>query len=92
VLVVGASRKSFINALHESPAEERLGGSLAASLWAARAGAQVLRIHDVAAMRQALLVEAALGQADRARAVLPPSAIPEACRAEAGVAEMRARP
>jgi dihydropteroate synthase len=65
VLVVGASRKSFIKAVHESPPEERLGGSLAASLWAARAGAQVLRVHDVAAMRQALLVEAALRDAAR---------------------------
>jgi dihydropteroate synthase len=65
VLVVGASRKSFIKALHESPPEERLGGTVAASLWAARAGAQVLRIHDVAAMRQALLVEAALWEVTR---------------------------
>lgn len=60
VVVVGASRKSFIRSLHDSPPEQRLGGSLAASLWAARAGAQVLRVHDVAAHRQALAVEAAL--------------------------------
>jgi dihydropteroate synthase len=60
VVVVGASRKSFIGALHESPPEGRLGGSISAALWAARAGAQVLRVHDVAASRQALLVEAAL--------------------------------
>jgi dihydropteroate synthase len=60
VIVVGASRKSFIRTLHESAPDERLGGTLAASLWAARAGAQVLRVHDVAAVRQALLVEAAL--------------------------------
>jgi dihydropteroate synthase len=60
VVVVGASRKSFIRTLHESPPEERLGGSIAAALWAARAGAQVARVHDVAASRQALLVEAAL--------------------------------
>jgi len=63
VVVVGASRKSFIRTLHESAPEERLGGTLAASLWAARAGAQVLRVHDVAALRQALLVEAALLEA-----------------------------
>jgi dihydropteroate synthase len=60
VVVVGASRKSFIRALHESAPEDRLGGSIAAGLWAARAGAQVLRVHDVAAHRQALAVEAAL--------------------------------
>jgi dihydropteroate synthase len=63
VVVVGASRKSFIRKLDESPAEERLGGSIAAGLWAARAGAQVLRVHDVAAHRQALAVEAALAAA-----------------------------
>jgi dihydropteroate synthase len=60
IVVVGASRKSFIRSLHDSPPEQRLGGSLAASLWAARAGAQVLRVHDVAAHVQALAVEAAL--------------------------------
>ncbi|HTV24584.1 MAG TPA: dihydropteroate synthase [Polyangiaceae bacterium] len=62
-LVVGASRKSFIRTLHESPAEDRLGGSIAAALWAARAGAQVLRVHDVAAHHQALAVESALAAA-----------------------------
>jgi dihydropteroate synthase len=65
VIVVGASRKSFIKVLHDSPPEARLGGTIAASLWAARAGAQVVRVHDVAAHRQALLVEAALAAAPR---------------------------
>jgi dihydropteroate synthase len=63
VLVYGTSRKSFIAALHDAPPAERLGGTIAASLWAARAGVQVLRVHDVAAHRQALLVEAALAEA-----------------------------
>jgi hypothetical protein len=70
VVVVGASRKSFIRTLHESAADERLGGSIAAGLWAARAGAQVLRVHDVAAHRQALAVEKALSFAG-ARAPQP---------------------
>jgi dihydropteroate synthase len=60
LIVVGASRKSFINAWHDSPPEGRLGGTIAASLWAARAGVQILRVHDVAAHRQALSIEAAL--------------------------------
>jgi dihydropteroate synthase len=63
VIVVGASRKSFIGALHDGPPEGRLAGTIVASLWAARAGAQILRVHDVAAHRQALLVEAALAAA-----------------------------
>jgi dihydropteroate synthase len=35
---------------------ERLAGSLAAALWAARQGAAILRVHDVAATRDALAV------------------------------------
>lgn len=62
-LVVGTSRKSFINALHPSAPEDRLGGTIAASLWASREGAQVLRVHDVAVVRQALLVDTALFEA-----------------------------
>ena len=64
VVVVGASRKSFIRTLHDSPPEERLGGSIAAALWAARAGVQILRVHDVAAHRQALAIERALAGGD----------------------------
>ena len=84
VVVVGASRKSFIRTLHESAPEERLGGTLAASLWAARAGAQVLRVHDVAALRQALLVEAALANVLAAPGASPssqPRPSPPAARA-----------
>jgi dihydropteroate synthase len=82
LIVVGASRKSFIKTLHDSdspdggsrdgpPAEGRLGGTIAASLWAARAGVQMLRVHDVAAHRQALLVEAALSKATLAKEAAP---------------------
>jgi dihydropteroate synthase len=59
-LVVGTGRKSFIASLDDSPAEERLGGTVAASVHAAQHGARVLRVHDVAEVRQALLVARAL--------------------------------
>jgi len=60
-LLVGASRKRFIAAVdRDGPAEARLGGSLAAALRAANAGAHILRIHDVAQTRQALAVCAAI--------------------------------
>ena len=59
-LVVGAGRKSFIQKLDGSGPADRLGGTIAASVWASRRGVQVVRVHDVAAVRQALLVEAAL--------------------------------
>ncbi|HRD75639.1 MAG TPA: dihydropteroate synthase [Hyphomicrobiaceae bacterium] len=54
-LLVGASRKSFIGALTGAvDPDERLPGSLAAACMAAGAGAQIIRVHDVAATRQAL--------------------------------------
>ena len=47
-LLVGLSRKSFIGAaLGDRPVEERLAGSLAASLIAAQGGASIIRTHDV---------------------------------------------
>jgi dihydropteroate synthase len=59
-LVVGTSRKSFIGKVDGSPAEGRLGGTIASSILAAAEGADVLRVHDVAEMRQALAVAAAI--------------------------------
>jgi dihydropteroate synthase len=60
-LVVGASRKSFIRAVDDVGPEERLGGTIAACLWCAAQGANVLRVHDVRAVRQALSVTDELG-------------------------------
>jgi dihydropteroate synthase len=53
-VLIGPSRKSFIGAIDGSPAEQRLGGTIAASLCATLVGADVLRVHDVFEMRQAL--------------------------------------
>ena len=46
-VVIGVSRKSFIGKITEAPAEERIGGSVAAALVAARNGASIVRVHDV---------------------------------------------
>jgi len=59
-LVVGTSRKSFIGKVDGSPADRRLGGTIASSVLAAAAGADVLRVHDVDEMRQALTVATAI--------------------------------
>jgi dihydropteroate synthase len=60
-LVVGVSRKRFVGALTGvGDAHERLGGSVAAALFAAGHGADVLRVHDVAPTVQALKVQSAL--------------------------------
>jgi dihydropteroate synthase len=59
-LVIGTSRKSFIGKVDGSPAGRRLGGTLASSVLAAAEGAAILRVHDVAEVRQALVVAAAI--------------------------------
>lgn len=54
-LLIGASRKSFIARLSRgAPAEQRVPGSIAVALHAAERGADMLRVHDVAATIQAL--------------------------------------
>ena len=63
-ILVGASRKSFIDRISKSAVGDRLGGTLAAHLLAVREGAHILRVHDVAAHVQALAVERATVQAN----------------------------
>lgn len=56
-VLAGTSRKSTIGAvLGGVPADERLIGSLASAVMAIARGADVLRVHDVAATKQAALV------------------------------------
>jgi dihydropteroate synthase len=59
-LLVGASRKRFIDTVTPSEPDQRLGGSIAAHLIAAQGGAQIIRAHDVAETVQALRVAAAI--------------------------------
>src|SRR5690349_3632962 len=59
-LLVGASRKRFIDAVTPSPPDRRLGGSIAAHLLAVENGAAIIRAHDMAETVQALRVAAAI--------------------------------
>ena len=59
-LLVGASRKQFINTVTPSTPDQRLGGSIAAHLLAVRNGAAIIRVHDVGETVQALRVAAAI--------------------------------
>lgn len=59
-VLVGASRKKFISTVVPSEPRQRIGGSLAAHLLAARHGAKIIRAHDVAETVQALRVQAAI--------------------------------
>jgi dihydropteroate synthase len=59
-VVIGTSRKSFIGGIDGSAVGERLGGTIASSVLAVAEGADVLRVHDVAEIAQAIKVSAAL--------------------------------
>jgi dihydropteroate synthase len=59
-VLIGASRKRFIATIVPSEPQQRLGGSIAAHLIAARQGARIIRTHDVAETLQALRVAAAI--------------------------------
>lgn len=64
-ILVGPSRKSFIGKILDLPPEERLEGTIAASVIAILNGAAVVRVHDVrAAKRAALIADAVLGHID----------------------------
>ena len=61
-ILLGASRKGFIGALGgAAEARDRMPGSVAVALHAARQGVQVLRVHDVGETRQALSLQEAVG-------------------------------
>lgn len=61
-VLYAASRKRTIRAIDETAVEagDRLGGSLALALEAARRGARMVRVHDVRETIQALKVQAAV--------------------------------
>lgn len=62
-VLVGVSRKSFIGRLTGKPVDERLVGTLAAGLDSVYRGATILRVHDVAAHREAVDMFQAIGSA-----------------------------
>lgn len=60
-ILLGASRKRFISALAgDMPVDARAPGSIAAALAGVARGAQILRVHDVGATRQALAINQGL--------------------------------
>ncbi len=66
-LLVGPSRKRFIEKLTGAPVQERLPGTLAAVVACVLAGVELLRVHDVAPARPAMRVAAALREAAAGR-------------------------
>ena len=65
-IVIGTSRKRFIGTITGRGVDDRLGGTIATNVLAMQAGAEVLRVHDVPEVRQAMIVaEAVLAAAGR---------------------------
>jgi dihydropteroate synthase len=65
-ILVGWSRKSSLGAVTGCDVQDRLIPSVAAALLAIERGAHIVRVHDVAATRQALLVREAMRRAQTA--------------------------
>jgi dihydropteroate synthase len=59
-LLMGLSRKRFINEVSPSKPGERIGGSIAANVLSVLNGADIVRVHDVAETVQALRITAAI--------------------------------
>lgn len=59
-LLIGASRKSMIDKIVPSKAEERLAGTITLHLEAAQNGASILRVHDVKEHIQAIKIKEAI--------------------------------
>ena len=69
-LLVGHSRKGFIGKVLGDKEGDRTAGTVGGALALARQGVQVLRVHDVRAVREALLLFEACGGVDGQEAQL----------------------
>jgi dihydropteroate synthase len=68
-IAFGSSRKSFIGKLSGAEVDQRVGGTIASNVIAYANGASMLRVHDVAPMRQALTVAEAIMDPERAASI-----------------------
>ncbi|MGA2587375.1 MAG: dihydropteroate synthase [Candidatus Aminicenantales bacterium] len=59
-ILVGVSRKSFIGKILDAPPQERLEGTIAAAIVSVVRGAHILRVHDIDAVKRAVLVAEAI--------------------------------
>ncbi|HEY8465939.1 MAG TPA: dihydropteroate synthase [Solirubrobacterales bacterium] len=59
-VLIGTSRKSFLGKLTGREPRDRLGGTIASNVLAYLRGAEIFRVHDVAPVRDALRVAAAI--------------------------------
>ena len=64
-ILIGISRKSFIGKILNSPPQERLEGTIASAILSIIHGAHILRVHDVASVKRAVLVAEAIINEDQ---------------------------
>ncbi|RAP37220.1 dihydropteroate synthase [Candidatus Marinamargulisbacteria bacterium SCGC AAA071-K20] len=62
-ILIGTSRKSFIEKITGGVAQNRLEGSISSNIYAFQRGASFFRVHDVIEVRKALQVFDAIGEA-----------------------------
>lgn len=55
-ILIGPSRKAFIGAILDLPTDERLEGTIAATIISILNGAKIVRVHDVKAVKRAMKV------------------------------------
>lgn len=61
-VLIGVSRKAFLGQITDRPVEDRLWGTAAAVALAVTQGAKIIRVHDVAAMRDVVKVAEAISK------------------------------
>ncbi|MDD5130281.1 MAG: dihydropteroate synthase [Candidatus Omnitrophica bacterium] len=63
-LLIGPSRKSFLTKVLKLDSEDRVNGTVAACVMAAERGANIVRVHDVKEVKQALKIVEAIKNAN----------------------------
>jgi len=61
-ILIGTSRKSFIGKILNASPENRLFGTISSAVHASINGADILRVHDVLAIKEALMVSDNIGR------------------------------
>ncbi len=61
-LMIGTSRKRFIGAILDKPVSERIYGTIASSVIAIMKGVHILRVHDIAEVKEAAEVSDAIAR------------------------------
>jgi len=64
-ILVGISRKSFIGKILNLPVQERIEGTIASAVLSIINGAHILRVHEVAPIKRAILVAEAIMEENR---------------------------